>query len=332
MQPLILRIQNYVNSLSKAKIEAILSQITETRIEIQSKELESNLRKSLTEYLAKGYLEYISKLNMTAFATARQLDKEPELVPDSFNDRSEQAAVYMAYQIYRNFKFHRSSDVIDFFNTRGIRNTYLTHFIDINQLENLMMSLIEDGVFINTALTLIIVDITYDLRIANELNTHFVSHKIISSYDGRKNVNEAEIAFLNTLRRRKYHARLPLESSDFNLFDKMLDEIEEMDTTKDKLIVRTVKDGLLSVMRENKNSPKLLLQFYFGPFVKKWGVSKVKRKFKPLFYILFENSQAGLLTEDEFEKYFGNSAKYDGRYSKYYNTRLDSLVGFKQLK
>ncbi len=329
MRPLTTRIEEYINSLNFDEIKQLIPKGQFNLLE----ECLPIYRTTLINFITEGYSSYISYLNEKTINTIEWINQNPDQIPDKFYNYSGEGELNIVYQTYANLKFSKSYEVINFFKYRGIREVFLTHFVEINRIEDTIMEIIKSGIIINAQFTLIIVDMMYDMRIARDLNAYFITHKIVDEYDGPKEFKECEITLLNMLRRRK---------SDLDKFTKkekyadpleaLLAEVERNDDSPDKFLTNIYIQAQKGTIREDNNPLKELLKWYFMRILKYYTPLEIKKIFKPLFYILFENSTDGLLSEDQFKLQAEDNEKYDGYYNKYYNTRLDTLVGFREMK
>lgn len=332
MQPLINKIQQHINSLTVNELSKFLKRIIGNTFD-PDLGLESHYRQQLIQLITDGYDECVLELNAICSQTIQLINQGSELIPEAFYNYSEEGEVNMAYQIYRNLKFHKSDQVISFFKTRGIRDVFLTHFVDIDHFEEVFFTLIKSGILLNAKYTLIIIDMVYNMRIAKELNAYFIQHKIRDVYDGRKNVSEGEISLLNTFRRLNQKNNPKKEKNKpVNPIEALIKQLERADATFDTHLANFVKQAMLGVAREDQNIAKDIFMEFFRPLLKIYTVLEIKNMFKPLFHLFFENTKEGLLNEEGFVKQYADTDLYDGKYQKYYQTRLDTLIGFKEMK
>lgn len=329
MEPLTNRIQDHIASLTYEQIKENIQRIPNSEI-VLNESFESIYRKGLADYITEGYSTYVTELGNIYLSTVELINSESELIPESFNVNSPQSEVASAYQIYRNLKFFKSDDILSFFKSRGIRDIYLTHFITIKQVEGTMMEIIKSGIMINLKQTMLIIDLIYDVRIFKELYINFIDYQIVDTYDGRKNVKQLDIDLLNIRRQIKSKSNMPNKESVFagkmkDLYDKAKKELGD-----EKTAINLLFKTQLNAIRGNNSPCKNILMDYFKPLVGTYSIDRIRTTFKPFFHLLFENTYEGLLTEEEFQKHIDkseNHEKYDGVYSRYYVTRLETLVG-----
>ena len=198
----------------------------------------------------------------------------------------------------------------------------------------MFLSIIESGIIINAAETLHLINNVYNIRLFKEFYKYFRKDEYLVKYDRRKNVSKGDIwlkHFSRKVKSNKTYIQNKVQSD--NVFENLLYSIYNFDPTSDKFIYKQIENSLLNVIRDQKHSYKVILKHYFTfPPLRNMTRSEIKHHFAPLFYFIFENTPSGLLTEDHFNSHYINIKGYDGNYRKYYSTRLDTLVGFKEFK
>jgi hypothetical protein len=232
---------------------------------------------------------------------------------------------------YIGLKYSGSEEVIQKFNSIGLRNPFLSHFTELEKIESWIFNVIKEGMFLPMLSTIIIVDNAYDERITKEILQNFIESKSKESYDGRTNVSEFEIEIRNMLRRRKYvSSNQKTPRVEDLLYGTLLDKVEQLNGRIGSEI--DLFEPMLDALN-NRHSGALrkLLKMLIEPVVQGFGRPKTIELFKPFFYLIFENNYNGLLTEEGFElendKNSDFVGTYRGNYNSYYSTRVKTLTG-----
>lgn len=319
------RIKKYIDSLEFSKVKSLISRLAKEDIE-QFELDESVCKKILFEKITDGYDEYVVNCIKPGIATIELINSQSDILPESFKFGKPDSEVNMAYQLYRNLKFFTLKEIVDFFLSKGINIIYLHHFINLFEVENIMMNLIENGFIINIKQTLNLVDLQYNLRIIKDLYGNYMNHEMLYEYDSSKNVKKMDVTMRNIRRNRRMKSSIQHKTDSFNVkINSLLDQIEN--ASKDKTMSDQLIKILLNAIREKNSPAKQKFKEYFDSLLEFHTAEEIRIHFKSFFYILFENTEYGLRTEDKFNIEVMPTGKYDGSYSKYYNTRLKTLIG-----
>jgi len=375
MQTIILRIKNYIESLTSDELKIFYDK--NFQIDISNSPLGDDYYKtSLIDLICYGYEEYKSQLILNQDAAHKELlDYNPtkediqiqylknnyqiftdqeliEMVKNKYeiiepidekklietiriqleNLNEKDHRIYYYYEFYKALKFKKEKDVVEKFNSIGLRNPYLTHFIKFEEIEDFIFEIIKSGIYIQMISVLNIIDIGFDDRITSEIFINFINPKEKENYDGRPNVMQIEIDLKNNLRRKKYSSSSPRPNS---LIDILINRENENYTNAMNQIDFEFKYDFFEMIIDRINyrgaTLKELLLDLLNPIVKSIGRTKSLKLFKPFFYMLFEDNHNGLLTEKGFELENLNNIEfngaYRGNYNAYFSTRIKTLVG-----
>jgi hypothetical protein len=168
------------------------------------------------------------------------------------------------------------------------------------------------------------------------LRHNFCDHKT-KKYDGRNNVTELEIKIKNAARRKRDGSQNRDKNSDLDslVFD-LIDVHNIFAKYAGYNSFRLKVDILLDFARDKYNRIIAYhVKQYVEQYIEIFGKKKVLKILRPLFYVIYENNETGLLTLQEFEKKYmnrrGQSDLYEGYYDKYYFSRLNTLLNIKNL-
>ena len=315
------KIHNYIELLSSEGLIKFYDR--NFQINISNSNLDNLFYKNRLLYLiVNDYDEFKSRLVLQKDMAYNDLM--------NFNPLNHESKAISFYKMYKDLKYAGTEEVIEKFNSIGLRRPFLIHFTEFEKIEGWIFSVIKKGVFVPMLSVLIILDNAYDERIAKEIIENFIDPDF-KQYDGRENVSEVEIGIRNMLRRRKNQSSIqrPKKIEDL-LFGNILDKVEQFNKKLGAEI--DFLEPIFDVLnfRHSGNLRKLLMEL-INPVAKLIGRPKTLDLFKPFFYILFENNLDGLLTEDAFELENQNNIEfngsYRGNYNSYYSTRVKTLAG-----
>lgn len=323
MQSITDKIKNYINHLSYEEVVALVQSTNRETIQFNIGE-DSVYRASLLVFITMGYED--AKNNM--LTVGRQITKEIEENPTWLPVFSESKDVKIAHQFCCLVKYNRSDNLVSILKEKGITDDAL--FINLENLENIMLDIIKSGVVIRLIETLYLVDLIYNARVVKYVLNNFGKFEVSKTYDKRKNVRDIDIQLVNILRKRKYASKKPKAKDEFeSLMNDLFDVLNAIPNGTGEEMASTL---LLNSIR-NHNSPcRDAIKEYFMNLSTNKTKAQIKKVFSQFFHILFENDINGLLSEDQFTTLSAFNGQYEYSYKRYYSTRLDTLAGFKGTK
>jgi hypothetical protein len=327
MQNLISRIEAHINSLTSEEITKLIkANYSEEEAQIIDGGFFHN-KEVVIALITFGYSEYMEHQNDKAKNMLTEI-KELQLKNELHKKVTD------GYKLLSASKFNKTDEIITILKSMGIREMYLTHFIDLNNLEDILLEIIKSGCTFDLKMAVLLLDIAYDFRIATELRETYVDYEKVLYYDKRIDVSKTEIELKNMIRRWKYNAefnkkpKIKFEEKMYTIFKQYNFNMEQIKTSIGLELEEALYDYLNN--RNNRNL-KNLFSLFFKPILKKHGKRYIEKTFKPYFYIAFENTFEGLLTEEGFENENENNNEFTGKYSnnyeKYYKLKVKALTG-----
>jgi len=319
MQSITEKIKNHIESLTNEELKRIYE--NNFQIDISNSLHGCGFYKTgLILLITSGYDEFKSRLVLQKDMAYNELM--------NFNPLDDKSKGVSFYKMYKDLKYTGTEEVIEKFNSIGLRRPFLIHFTEFEKIESWIFSVIKKGIPVPLLSVLIILDNAYDERIAKEILENFIERDL-KEYDGRE-ISELEIGIKNMLRRKKSSSIRTSNKIEDILFGRMLEKVEQFNKKIGSKI--DFFEPIVDVLnfRHSGALRKLLIEL-LEPLVKLIGRPKAIELFKPFFYILFEDNYNGLLTENGFELENLNNIEfngtYRGNYNSYYSTRVKTLAG-----